>query len=79
MATTYQRMQIITKMKTLKTVKLTRQGIKWRNGISIVKNSDPELLLSLRTAGTKMETRMKEMRSRDRPKLGSSSRLRPQA
>jgi hypothetical protein len=39
-----------------------------------VKNSGPELFLSKRTTGTKMEKRLKERRSRNRPILGSSSR-----
>ena len=39
-----------------------------------VKNSDPELFLSERTAGTKMEKSMRERRSSDRAKLGSISR-----
>jgi hypothetical protein len=38
------------------------------------KNSDPELFLSERTAGTKMEKRPREKRSSDRPILGSYSR-----
>jgi hypothetical protein len=39
-----------------------------------VKNSDPELFMSERTAGTKMEKSLKRKgRSNDRPKLGSSS------
>ena len=37
-------------------------------------NSDPELFLSERIAGTKMEKRLGERKSSDRPKLGSSSR-----
>jgi hypothetical protein len=32
-----------------------------------VKNSDPELFLSKRTAGTKMEKRLREMRFSDSP------------
>jgi hypothetical protein len=39
-----------------------------------VKNSDPELFLSKRTSGTKMEKRLKERRSSDWPKLESISR-----
>jgi hypothetical protein len=39
-----------------------------------VKNSDPELFLSKRTAGTKMEKILRERRSSDRHKLGSISR-----
>jgi hypothetical protein len=39
-----------------------------------VKNSDPELSLSERTAGTKTEKRLRERRSSDRPKLRSISR-----
>ena len=38
----------------------------------MVKNSDPELFLSQRTSGTKVEKKLRERRSR--PKLGSSSR-----
>ena len=37
----------------------------------IVKTSDPELFLSKRTAGTKVEKRLREKRSSDWPKLGS--------
>ena len=36
--------------------------------------TDSELFLSNRTAGTKMEKRMRERLSSDRPKLGSISR-----
>jgi hypothetical protein len=39
-----------------------------------VKNSDPELFLSKRTAGSKMEKRWRERRFSDRPNLGSISR-----
>ena len=35
-----------------------------------VKNSDPELFLSKRTAGTKMKKRLRERKSSDWPKLG---------
>jgi hypothetical protein len=38
------------------------------------KNSDPELSLSKRTAGTKMEKRLRERWSSDQPNLGSISR-----
>ena len=38
------------------------------------KNSDPELLPFLGSAGTKVEKSVKESRSSDRLKLGSSSR-----
>jgi hypothetical protein len=40
---------------------------------STVKNSDPELFLSERTAGSKMEKRLRERWSNDRPDLGSIS------
>jgi hypothetical protein len=39
-----------------------------------VKNSDPELFLSKRIAGTKMEMILKERRSSDQPNLESISR-----
>ena len=39
-----------------------------------VKNSDPEFFLSKRTAGTKLEKRLGERRTSDRPTLGSISR-----
>ena len=39
-----------------------------------VKNSEPELFLSERTAGTKMEKSLRGRRSSDRPKLGASLR-----
>jgi hypothetical protein len=38
------------------------------------KSSDPESFLSKRTTGSKIEMRMGEKVSSDRPKLGSSSR-----
>ena len=38
-----------------------------------VKNSDLDLLLSKRTTGTKVEKRLKERWSSDRPNLGSIS------
>jgi len=41
---------------------------------STVKNSDPELFLTKRTPGTKMEKRVRERRFSDRYKLGFSSR-----
>jgi hypothetical protein len=37
-------------------------------------NSDPELFMSKKTTGTKIEKRLREKRSSDKPKLGSSSR-----
>jgi hypothetical protein len=42
---------------------------------STVKNSDPVLLLSKRTAGTKMEKSPRERRFSDRSKLGSIYQL----
>ena len=43
-----------------------------------VKNSDSELFLSKRTAGTKMEKRLRERQSNDWPNLASISRGRLQ-
>jgi hypothetical protein len=51
-----------------------KTGYQWGCHLT-VKNSDPELFLSKRTAGTKMEKRQREMRFSDWPKLGSSSRI----
>jgi hypothetical protein len=39
-----------------------------------IKNSDPELFLSKRTADKRMEKKLRERLSRDWPKLGSISR-----
>lgn len=39
-----------------------------------VKNSDSELFLSKRTAGTEMAKRLRERRSSNQPELGSNSR-----
>jgi hypothetical protein len=41
---------------------------------STVKNSDPELFLSKRTAGANMEKRLRERRSSDQHNLGYISR-----
>jgi hypothetical protein len=46
------------------------EGLGYRPTIKI---SDPELFLSKRTTGTKMEKRLKERQSNDWPKLGSIS------
>jgi hypothetical protein len=47
-------------------VPVERQDIKWRDGVAIpVKNSDPELFLSERTSGTKIEKRLRKKRASD--------------
>jgi hypothetical protein len=46
---------------------------------STVKNSDPELFWSERTAGSKIMKSLRERRSSDRPKLGSSLMESPKA
>jgi hypothetical protein len=66
-----------------------RESIKWRDGVlrktnkqtnnnnnnkTKTKTSDPDLFLSKRTAGTKMEKSLMERMSSDRLKLGSISR-----
>jgi hypothetical protein len=52
-----------------------RQGLKWRGRVTnpVFKIPDPELFLSKRTAGTKMEKRLKERLSSHQPNLGSIS------
>jgi hypothetical protein len=57
------------------------QDIKWMDEgcHPTVKSSDPELFLPEGTTGTQMEKSMRERRSNDRPKLGSSSRRGPGA
>lgn len=44
------------------------QSIKWRG--PTVRNTDQELFLSRGTAGTKIEEKLGERRSTDRPRLG---------
>jgi hypothetical protein len=57
-----------------------RQGIKWRDEITIpVKNSVPELFMSERTAGTKIEKSLRKRKSNYSSKLGSSTREGPKA
>jgi hypothetical protein len=41
---------------------------------STIRSSDPELFVSKRPAGTKVEKRLEERRFSDKPKLGLSSR-----
>ena len=52
-----------------------RLGLKWGEGLANPQPnfSDPKLLLCKRTAGTKMEKRLREMQSSDWPNLGSIS------
>jgi hypothetical protein len=54
---------------------LVRQGIKWRDGFAILQpKTDPELFLSERTVGTKMEKSLVKRRFSAQPKLETSSK-----
>jgi hypothetical protein len=57
--------------KLVKSTSSRKQGIKWKDRL---KNFDPELFMSKRTAGTKMEKRLRERRFSDQPNLESISR-----
>jgi hypothetical protein len=60
-------------VKSISSRKTEHQAKGW-SFLSTVKNSDPELFLSKRTAGTKMEKGLRKRRFGDWPNLGSISR-----
>ena len=60
-------------VKSISSRKTEHQAKGW-SFLSTVKNSDPELFLSKRTAGANMEKRLRERRSSDQHNLGYISR-----